>query len=176
MKISVTFRNTEGETYFRGYVDERLKKLKKYLDNPVEVHVVLSVEKFRNVAEINMSDNGLTFIAKEEAKDMTMAIDEAVEKIERQLKKHRERIRERKGGKGEREPAAASGEEIEEELAARVVETRRITLKPMSHEEAILELENAKNRFVVFRDAATEGICVLYRRDDGRYVLIETYS
>ena len=66
MRISVTFRNKEGENWHREYIEERLKKLKKYVDNPVEARVVLSVEKFRNVAEVNLMANGLNVNAKEE--------------------------------------------------------------------------------------------------------------
>ena len=58
MKISVTFRNTEGDDWHKEYIDQRLKKLEKYLDTPVEARVVLSVEKFRNVAEVNLMANG----------------------------------------------------------------------------------------------------------------------
>ncbi|MCX5840760.1 MAG: ribosome-associated translation inhibitor RaiA, partial [Deltaproteobacteria bacterium] len=93
MKISVTFRNTEGENWHKEYVDDRLKKMKKYIDRPVEAHVVLSVEKFRNVAEVNLIADGLNVNAKEESKDMHLAIDNAIEKIERHLKKHKEKSR-----------------------------------------------------------------------------------
>jgi putative sigma-54 modulation protein len=89
MKISVTFRNKEGENWHKEYIDQRLKKLEKYLDTPVEARVVLSVEKFRNVAEVNLMTNGQNINAKEEAKDMYLAIDNAIEKIERQLKKRK---------------------------------------------------------------------------------------
>jgi len=75
MKISLTFRNTEGENWQKEYVDERFGKVKKYIDRPVDVHVILSVEKFRNVAEVNMIADGLNINAKEEAKDMRLAID-----------------------------------------------------------------------------------------------------
>ena len=93
MKISVTFRNAEGENWQKEYVEERLEKLKKYIDNPVDARVILSVEKFRNTAEINLTANGLNINSKEEEKDMHLAIDNAIEKIERQLKKHKEKIR-----------------------------------------------------------------------------------
>ena len=85
MKISVTFRNTEGDNWHKEYIDQKLKKLEKYLDTPVEARVVLSVEKFRNVAEVNLMTNGQVLNAKEEAKEMSLAIDNAIEKIERQL-------------------------------------------------------------------------------------------
>jgi putative sigma-54 modulation protein len=177
MKISVTFRNTEGEEWYKQYVDERMQKLKKYLDLPVEAHVVLSVEKFRNVTEINLLDNGLTVNAKEEAKEMPQAIDNAVEKIERQLKKHKEKIRVHKGN-ANRESAMTGGafEEMEDTAESKIVETRKTILKPMSPEDAILEMDTTKHHFLLYRDATTECICVIYRRDDGLYGLIETNS
>lgn len=174
MKISLTFRNTEGEEWQNQYVQERLQKLKKYVDNPVDAHVILSVEKFRNTAEIRLMANGLNINSREEDKDMHLAIDNAIEKIERQLKKHKEKIRDFKGTteRGE-EAAAAGGEEGEETLDARLVEARKVVLKPMSLDDAVLEIETTKNRFVIYRDASTEGVCVLYRRDDGKLALME---
>ena len=71
MKISVTFRNAEWEDWQMEYVEERLKKLEKYIDNPVDASVILSVEKFRNTAEINLMANGLNINGKEEEKDMS---------------------------------------------------------------------------------------------------------
>jgi len=65
MKISVTFRNREGENWHKDYIDQKLKKLEKYMDTPVEARVVLSVEKFRNVAEVNLMTNGQNLNARE---------------------------------------------------------------------------------------------------------------
>jgi len=179
MRISVTFRNKEGENWHREYIEERLKKLKKYVDNPVEARVVLSVEKFRNVAEVNLMANGLNVNAKEEAKDMHLAIDDAIEKIERQLKNKKEKIRTQKtnsvrgGNIGGMEQRA---EDVDEAPDTRVVETTRIVLKPMSLDEAIMEVESLKNRFIIYRDSSTEKVSVVYLRDDGKYLLIETNS
>jgi putative sigma-54 modulation protein len=179
MKISVTFRNTEGENWHKEYIDQKLKKLEKYMDNPVEARVVLSVEKFRNAAEVNLMTNGQNINAKEEAKDMYLAIDNAIEKIERQLKKRKERIRGHKTN-------AAKGEEITSEEAyfddmdeiqeTRIVEMRKVVLKPMSIEDALMEIDSSKNRFVVYRDSSTETVSIIYVRDDGKYALIETSS
>ena len=96
MKISVTFRNGEGENWQKLYAEERIQKLKKYLDMPAETHIILSTEKFRNFAEINLSANGWNVNAKEEAKDMHLAVDGCIDKIEKQLKKQREKTREHK--------------------------------------------------------------------------------
>jgi putative sigma-54 modulation protein len=175
MKISVTFRNAEGEDWQKEYVEERLGKLKKYIDNPVDARVILSVEKFRNTAEINLSANGLNINSSEEDKDMRLAIDNAIEKIERQLKKHKERVRGFKTNPSRSgELAAETAEEgAEEAVEARVVETRKMVLKPMSIEDALLEMETTKNRFVIYRDALTENVQVIYRREDGKFGLLD---
>ena len=174
MKISVTFRNVEGESWQREYIEERLNKLKKYIDNPVDAHVILSVEKFRNTAEINLVANGLNINGKEEEKDMHLAIDNAIEKIERQLKKRKEKIRVFKNGaRSAEEGDDSSTEEGEDTPDAKVVEIRKIVLKPMSIEDSIMEMETSKNRFVVYRDSSSENVCIIYRREDGKFALME---
>lgn len=177
MIIAVTFRNTEGEAWQKEYVDERLQKLKKYVDYPVEAHVVLSVEKFRNAVEINLSGNGFNINAKEEEKDMHLAIDNAIVKIERQLKKQREKNRNHKSNfmREEGVEGGVLASEDQEDLpSAKVVEVKDLVLKPMSLDDAVMEIETTKNRFIVYRDSATENINVIYRREDGNFALIET--
>lgn len=178
MKISVTFRSAEGENWQKEYVEERLKKLKKYIDNPVDARVILSVEKFRNTAEINLMANGLNINSREEEKDMHMAIDNAIEKIERQLKKRKEKIRGFKANSSRMEELSGEspGEEDDESQESKVVETRNIVLKPMSIDDAVLEMETSKNRFVIYRDSSTENVAVIYRRDDGKFALMEVSS
>lgn len=177
MRISLTFRNTDGEDWQKEYVDDRLNKIKKYIDRPMDVHAILSVEKFRNVVEVNMTADGLNINAKEEAKDMRLAIDNAIDKIERQLKKHKEKIRGHKTNMTRAEGITViSGEtgEIEEEQETKLVETRKVVLKPMSLEEAVMEMDVSKQRFVIYRDSSSENVSLIYRRDDGNYALIET--
>jgi putative sigma-54 modulation protein len=176
MKISVTFRNANAEEdWQRDYTEEKLKKLKRYIDDPVEAHVVLSVEKFRNTAEINLSSNGLSINGREQEKDMRTAIDNAVDKIERQLKKRKEKNRVSKTDTI-REIEANHDLQLEESAEMsdrRVVEVRKIVLNPMSIDDAVLEMETSKNRFLVYRDSLTEDVRVIYRRDDGKFVLLE---
>ena len=178
MQVSVTFRNTGSEDWFKEYITERLKKLQKYIDKPLEAHVVLSVEKFRNVAEVNLTAKGVSINGKEEAKDMQLAVDTVIDKIERQMKKHKEKIRGHKSNvRGGGLPAPNPEEEADEEPARlRIVETRRMILRPMSLDEAIMEMEDSKNRFVIYRDSSSENIHIIYRRDDGAYALIEANS
>jgi len=178
MKISVTFRNKEGENWHKEYIDQKLKKLEKYLDTPVEARVVLSVEKFRNVAEVNLMMNGQNINAKEEAKDMYLAIDNAIEKIERQLKKRKERIRGHKTNTARGEELTSTEQYLDEDEVqeTKIVEVKKVTLKPMSLDDAIMEIDSSRNRFVVYRDSSTENVSIIYVRDDGKYALIETSS
>ncbi|MGZ3606819.1 MAG: ribosome hibernation-promoting factor, HPF/YfiA family [Syntrophales bacterium] len=179
MKISVTFRNTEGDNWHKEYIDQKLKRLEKYLDTPVEARVVLSVEKFRNVAEVNLMTNGQILNAKEEAKEMSLAIDNAIEKIERQLKKRKEKTRGHKTNAARLDgssPSEAYPDDVDETQEARIVEMRKVVLKPMSLEDAIMEIDLSRNRFVVYRDSSTENVSIIYVRDDGKYALIETSS
>ncbi len=176
MNISVTFRTNEGENWQKTYVEERIVRLNKYLDVPAEAHIILSTEKFRNVVEINLSANGWNATAKEEAKDMHLAVDSCIDKIEKQLKKQREKNREHKP-KSIRHSSGKTAEGMEEdEYAAKVVETRKVVLKPMSLEEAVLEMEGNKARFLIYRDTASEKVSLVYRLDDGNFAHIETNS
>jgi putative sigma-54 modulation protein len=177
MKISVTFRNGEGENWQKVYAEEKIQKLNKYLDTPAEAHIIVSMEKFRNFAEINLSSNGWNINAKEEAKDMHLALDSCIEKIEKQLKKQREKIREHKPKSIRRgkEKSEEGGGEEEESNISKIAETRKVILKPMSFDEAIMEIEGTKDRFIIYRDSSSENVSLIYRRDDGNYAL-ETNS
>jgi putative sigma-54 modulation protein len=175
MKISVTFRNGEGENWQKAYAEEKMQKIKKYLDAPAEAHIIVSIEKFRNATEINLSSNGWNINAKEEAKDMRIAFDRCVDKIEKQLKKQREKIREHKPKSIRRvQEKSSTMEEVDEATNSKVTETRRIILKPMSFDEAVMELEENNDRFIIYRDSSSENVSLIYRRDDGKYTLIET--
>ena len=88
MQVSVTFRNTEAEDWFKDYANDRLTKTRKYLDKPLEAKVIMTVEKFRNVAEVSLIAKGMNIHGREEAKDMQLAFDSVMDKIEKQIKKH----------------------------------------------------------------------------------------
>ena len=178
MKISVTFRNAEGEEWQKEYVEERLMKLKKYIDHPVDARVILSVEKFRNTSDINLTANGLNINGKGEEKDMHLAIDNAIEKIERQLNRYKTKIEKRHTKESVRFPdfnqtAFQSVEPEADELdEPKIVRIKSFELKPMTEEEAILQLELLGHDFYVFEDLS--GVTsVIYKRKDGNYGLIE---
>ena len=110
---------------------------------------------------------------------MSLAIDNAVEKIERQLKKRKEKTRGHKTNAVRSDgssPREAYPDDMDETQEARIVEMRKVVLKPMSLEDAIMEIDISGNRFVVYRDSSTENVSIIYVRDDGKYALIETSS
>ncbi len=180
MQTSFTFRNMEAGEWLKDYVSKKLARIERYIDKPVSAHVILSVEKFRNVAEIKLSARNTALQGKEEAKEMTLAVDNVIDKIERQMKKYKGKTRNHKDvasigeSMGSGELSAEEYDEYDEN--PEVVETRKVVLKPMSLDDAILEMDESRNRFVIYRDFSSESVSVLYRRDDGKYVLIETNS
>ncbi len=94
MEINVTFRHAETSPVLQNHIEEKVRKLSKYFIKPVITHVTLNVEGSRHVAEVSMTENHNVFNAREMSHDMYLSVDRALEKLERQLKKHKERVKE----------------------------------------------------------------------------------
>jgi putative sigma-54 modulation protein len=171
MQLSVKGRSLEITPAIRAYAEEKLNRLTRYLENIVSMHVVLSVAKHRQIAEVTLRVRDLTIRAEEEGDDLYSSIDLVVEKLERQILRYKERIMAhtaRGGNRGGRTGATPVGEE-----EPRVVKTKRFAVKPAAVDEAILEMNLLGHNFYVFRNATTEEVNVVYRRRDGHYGLIE---
>ena len=174
MQTSVTFKNLPSSEHLKTYVTEKLDRFDRLLDNPAEASVVLSVEKFRHIAERNIVGDRLNIIGKEEINDMYSAIDMVLDKLEKQIKKNKQKTRERRSG------AKSSIKEIEEYNEAAIDEDHEpqlkvmnIEYKPMDIEEAVMQMDLVKNNFLVFTNSQTDRVNVLYRRKDGHYGLIQ---
>jgi len=178
MQVAVTFRHMEPSAALRDYATEKVIKVKKYLEDPIECHVVLSVEKHRHAAEVTIVADGFKINGQETTGDMYSAIDIAVDKIEKQIKKHRDRLREQRPGRPATTEVAPEGgaEEAEAETPARIIRAEGYQMKPLHPEEAVLALEASGDDFIVFTNAESEKFSVLYRRKDGTYGLIEPES
>ena len=177
MQTSVTFKNIDSSDTLKSYVQDKLDRFDRFLDNPAEASVVLSVEKFRHMAEINIVGDRLTINGKEETEDMYSAIDMALDKMEKQIKKSKEKIRERRSTAKSRSKGLLeeeiSGSDEESEIQIR---TKNIEYKPMDVEEAAMQLDLTDNSFLVFTNARSDKVNVLYRRKDGHYGLIQPNS
>ena len=178
MDIAVTFRHMQPTESLRTYAEEKVSKMKRYLDFPIEAHVVLSVEKFRHIADVSLSINGTWIRGIEETDDMYSAIDQVMDKLEKQVKKYRSKIRSRRteNRKGEE---TIGMEEPEEDVAFGLegpgIEVEKLIAKPMDPEEAALQLSTSQQDFIVFRNSRSEQINVIYKRKDGNLGLIEPY-
>ncbi len=177
MRISVTFRHLDPNEEVREYVKEKIGRIRKYLEQPLEAQVILTVEKFRNIADVTLWVNGYAINSQEETGDMFSSIDMVVAKLERQIKKYKDKIQRFKPNAGVQTQKlrmnVISSESLEEEMGPRIVKTKRFFIKPMSLEEAVLQLELMNDSFLVYTDAQTKNVNVLYRRRDGDYGLIE---
>jgi putative sigma-54 modulation protein len=169
MQISVTFRQIEPSEALKNYVTDRLNKFKRYLDGPVEAHVVLGLEKFRHLADVTIDSNGRIIKGREENADMYAAIDLVMDKIDMQLKKLRERMRE----KGDRSRASAPAMAAEESPELPPVKRKRVEVPVMELADAVEIVQRGNDKLQVFTNVANGALGILYRRQDGQLVLVE---
>jgi putative sigma-54 modulation protein len=172
MKIEFTGRQTGIPDEIRRLAERKLSKLGRLLPAVTRAHVILAADKHRQVAEVSVHSRHLDLSAVEVTTNPRLSVAGAMDKLLRQAQRQRSRRRERKGSASPRlaPPAAA---ERGEARAPRVVRTRRAALKPMTLDEAALEMEGRGEGVLVFRDAGTERVSVLFRRKDGNLGLIE---
>jgi putative sigma-54 modulation protein len=175
MQTSVTFKNLEPSEHLKAYVSDKLNRFDKLLDNPAEADVTLLVEKHRHIAEINITGDRLTINGTEETGDMYSAIDMVLDKLEKQIKRSKQKIRERRASaKGQ--TRTIREEPGPEEEFVREVKVQSLEYKPMDVEEAVLQMDLSEESFLVFTNSRSEHINVLYRRKDGHYGLIQPRS
>ena len=168
MQVMVTFRHMEATDALRRYAESKVERAYKFLRHPIEAHVVLSVTKRRHVAEITLTGKHLSLNATEETGDLYSAIDLAMSKIERQIKKYVTKRQSRKHTVAAEPSTAARSRPARPRL-----KTERVAVEPLSVREAMLRLERMQGDIVVFQNAASETLNILYRRKDGSYALIE---
>jgi putative sigma-54 modulation protein len=177
MQVSVTFRNTESKEILRDYLQEKISKLKKYFDYPLEANAVLTVEKHRQIAEVTLVANRITINAQDETEDMFSAIDGVMEKLERQILKYKEKIKRHKANPGlptsNLRMNVYAAESFEEGNEPKIIKTKKITAKPMSIEEAAMQMDLMNNDFLIFTNPNSKTLNIIYRLKDGHYGLIE---
>ena len=184
MTILFTGRKAHLTGPLKTFAEEKLAKLERVLDGVLDVHVILTLEKHRHLAEIVAKARTATLTAKAEAIEFQDSITECVSRLLAQAKKHRERLareRKRQGRRASpRRPGAAIPALADLALAPPrrddrppVVRMGRIPVKPMSVEEALLQVQDARHPVLVFRDAESQQVSVLFRLQDGQYGLLE---
>jgi putative sigma-54 modulation protein len=178
MQISVTFRHLEPDEGVKAYVREKVKRLRKFLENPREAHVVLSVEKFRHSAELTILKDGLTVNSEGRDRDLYAAIDQMVDKMDRQIRERRQK------GKRKRVNPPSLGVEPDEQTPSEkksrrngissLIQKKRISVKPMSLEEAMAQLKLSEEPYLFFINSHSGEMNALHRTN-GDYEWIEPY-
>jgi putative sigma-54 modulation protein len=174
MKFEYTGRHVEVSPAIRKHVEDHFKKLDHIFNNSaVTTHVIIEVEKNRHIGELVVHWRDHTLAAKDINVDMYMALTRAITKVEKQALKLKKKIIDRKQGARRKAVVSTDGQLEATPRPARIIAARRYTVKPMTAEEAALRLSEETDQFLVFRDADTERLGVLYKRKDGNYGLIE---
>ncbi len=175
MRIEFTGRQTEVSPELRALAERKLRKLDKVLHGISDVHVVLEADKHRQRAEVSVLSRRLTLTAADESTDAGASLATVLEKVTRQAQRHMGKRIERKRRAPSRSMALLSGvlAPAEPRSGPRVIRTRRFVVKPMTVDEAVLEVGGNDDGVVVFRNAATARVNVLYKRRDGNLGLIE---
>lgn len=176
MRIEITGRHIDITPAIRDFTEDKLRKLERWIDEILETHVVLSVEKHRHIAEIILRARTRTFTGTDATGDMYASIGNAADKIEKQARRLKDKVTGRR--KHARPPAQApiqAGPDGDGagEAERRIIRVPVDTRKPMSIEDAALVLAETDQEFLVFREARSQRISVLYRRRDGHLGLIE---
>ena len=200
MQLSTTFRHMDASQAVREYSEEKLEKIRKYFHkDPIAAHAVFSVERgFNHVADINITlPSGLVINAKETTEDMYSSIDLAVARIERQVRKWKDKIRDHKPHDaqislrervilaetmepdagtplGATQEARLSGLMAPVAPAFNVIKEETFTVPSLRIHDAVMQLNLLDNQFLVFSNLDSNLISVVYRRNDGNYGLIET--
>ncbi|MGH9463304.1 MAG: ribosome hibernation-promoting factor, HPF/YfiA family [Vicinamibacteria bacterium] len=190
MNIHITGRHIDVTDAQRQLIESKLSKLGRFIDGITDIHVTLSVEKYRQRAEVQVHSRGNTYLtAAEESEDLYSSIQQVIEKVQAQARKHSDKRVRKKRRAARREDAGtfnvlaaresgnAGGLEPgmmdDEGIGPRVVETQSFVIKPLSVEEAVAEIDGGAAEFLVFRNALNERVNVIYRRRDGNYGLID---
>jgi putative sigma-54 modulation protein len=195
MQFSVTFRHMEATDAIKEYAREKVERIKKYFPDPIMAHVVFSTERgYQHVADVNIQlHNGLAIKGREITEDMYSSIDLVMAKIERQVRRYKEKIRGHKAradlssipvlysviaGEGEEAEQAAAAETTGAAAPAKtgqtIIKSEKFPARAMNVDEAVMQLNLLGELFLVFRNGQTGQVNVVYKRDDGNYGLIET--
>ncbi|EHB54671.1 MULTISPECIES: ribosome-associated translation inhibitor RaiA [Paenibacillus] len=185
MQFSIRGQQIEVTDALKDYVDKKLSRLDKYFEAPPtsEGYVTLSVVRGLHTVEVTIPLTGVVLRAEDRSDDMYASIDAVVDKLERQIRKHKtklnRKIRQEGGlktlvaGNGAATATQTEVEQDEYEDHYEVVRTKRFTMKPMDVEEAILQMNMVGHNFFVFSNIDTQEVNVVYKRNDGKYGLIE---
>ncbi|HIS17537.1 MAG TPA: ribosome-associated translation inhibitor RaiA [Candidatus Coprovivens excrementavium] len=175
MKLNVRGEKVTITQSMKAYITEKLSKLDKYFENPEEINtnVLVRIKGLEQIIEVTALTKRFTLRAEESNEDFYAAVDLVVAKLERQIRKNKDRLnRKYKNIESVEFNFDYEQEESEEENASTIVKRKNISMKPMDEEEAMLQIELLNHDFFVFKNIDEECVSVLYKRKDGNYGII----
>ncbi len=179
MNVDFVGRHFRIRDEIRAFTNKKLSKVLKFVEEPIEVRTTLEADKHRRIAELHVAHRHGVLQSTEEAENMQDAINAAVDKVEKQARRSRKKFMDnrRRAQRAHEEEHhwpvdVIASESIGAEVAPQVVRSHQFAIKPMTIDEAALQLKESKNEFFVFHDSVTDRVSVLYRRRDQNYGLI----
>ncbi len=186
MQINYTFRNLDSSDFIKAYAKDKVERVNKYLDRASDAHVVCTLERHQHVCDITINAGQFSLRGREKSEDMYASVDLAMDKIERQLKRYKEKLKSHKGGahhhlreleqirvRHDVVSVTAPEEPQVAEPEHRVIRTNEFVAQPMTVDDAVMQMDLLNNDFLVFTNATSREVNVVYRRKDGHYGLIE---
>jgi putative sigma-54 modulation protein len=170
MRIDLTCRHCKLDPDLKSYVEEKVSHLSRYFDRVDEAHVVFDVEGHRRIADVTVHASRAVISSEQQAEDMRTAFDRALDKVERQIRRYKGRVRNHKGVEPTADVAARAGGVAFDSLG---IVPESLASKAMTPIEAFTELEDLGASFLVFMNTETDRISVIYKRGDGDYGLVE---
>lgn len=190
MQIDISFRHMEPSDVLRDYADEKIRRvIRKHIRDDFDAQVTLGIEKFRHIAKLHLTYKGVSIKCEESSEDMYQSIDLALDKLERQIRRYKDKIRTRKERSGAAKTldvavvAVPDSEEVVEEVAevaeaavaaqpeesaaAKVIKHEKLTVVEMSVDDAVMKLTLENLPVVVFINEETKATSVLYKQEDG---------
>ncbi len=170
MQITVRGKNLDVTPPLREYVEKKVGKIEKYFDDPLSAQVTLAIEHDRHIVEVTVPLDGMLLRGEQSSGDMYSSVDLVLDALEKQISKYKTKIARRL-----RERPAPNQVQVEpeEEEEPKIVRVKKFDMKPMSPEEAIMQMNMVGHNFFLFFNAESGQLSVVYQRDDGNYGLIE---
>jgi len=178
VKFNFSEKRVRVSDELRSYAEKKIGKIDRFFKNESEAFITFTIERGRHIAEVTLKNNGIFYRVAEATSDMYASIDSSVAAIERQIRKNKTRLEKRLRDTAidwSAVPSVSYDMEEEEEADFKIIRTKRFSIKPMTPEEAILQMNLLEHEFFVFKNQdADDGFAVVYKRKHGGYGLIES--
>ncbi len=178
MEISIYYNNLEPSDAIKNYVESKIGKVKKYIDEPMNAQVTLSVEKVNHIAKVNLNIHSYTVHVEERDTNLYSAIDLVSDTLERKIKKYLEKLKNKNNKRRATEKIYEAKEQVftlpeEAEKEKQIIRVKNYEIKIMDVEEAAMQMDLLNRDFLVFINNESNAVSVIYKRRDGNFGLIE---